>query len=180
MQTCPDKILDFAPSSSSSFGIQTAVHLLAPSARRHCKAFANSNAYYHQRGMMTVDSLSMGRALLTPCKQLQRPFPNALTFRHRSLPALSTRKQSTYRPQVSRCQLCSHGNNQQRRHSTRSAVPDESEQKQCKVEQNTSSLGTIVRNAAKATAIAALILAAVRRILLSLLRPCIGVLLPGN
>ena len=79
-----------------------------------------------------------------------------------------------------RCQLCSHGNKQQREPSTRSAVPDESRQKQCRLEQSIYSLGAIVRNAAKATAIAALILAAVRPTLLSFLRPCVGVLLPGK
>ena len=129
---------------------------------------------------MTVDALSLDRALLTPCKQLQRHFPSALTFCHRSSSALPRRKQSISRPQVLRCQIRSHGNNEQRAHSTRSAVPDESKQKQCRSEQHTSSLGTIVRNAAKATAIAALVLAAVRPTLPPFLRPCVGVLLPGD
>ena len=67
MQTCPDKILDFAPSSSSGFGIQTAVHLLAPSAGRHCKASFDierklSSTRHDDRGFI-VDGQSAAHAM---------------------------------------------------------------------------------------------------------------------
>ena len=81
---------------------------------------------------------------------------------------------------MSRCQLNIYGKTEQEEHSTRSAVPDESKQKQCKLEQSTSTLGVIIRNAAKATAIAALVLAAVRPSLAYFLRPCVGVLFLGQ
>ena len=129
---------------------------------------------------MTVDASSLGRALFTPCQQLQKPAPCTLTFCHRSLSAIPRRKHSICRPQGSRCQLRAHGSNEQRDHSTQSAVSDESKQKQCKLEQNTASVGVIIRNVAKATAIAALVLAAVRSFLSPFLRPCVGVLLLGN
>ena len=67
--------------------------------------------------------------------------------------------------QVLRCQLGSPDRQMQREQSSVSAVPEDSKQQQIVPVTRAKGLGAIIRNAAKATAVAALILAMVRNTL---------------
>lgn len=92
---------------------------------------------------------------------LQKLVPSRYNIQQRSFAILLQRKRVLSQRQVSRCQLGSRSRDPQREQSRVSAVSEDSEQQERAPEETSFSLGAIIRNAAKATAIAALILAAV-------------------
>ena len=110
---------------------------------------------------LRLEALTSCRALPSPCMHLQRLTPSKCSLRHRSSIASAQTRCSAPDQHISRCHLGTSIRETQREHSSMSATSVDSNRQQSTPEHRSINLGTIIKNAAKATAIAALILAAV-------------------
>ena len=111
---------------------------------------------------LRLEAPSSRRAMPSPCMHLQSLVPSRC-IPQQKISLVSPRKRSIVSFKcVTRCQIGRPHPETHREQSRRSAVPDDSSSQQSQTEHKAFTLGTIIRNAAKTTAIAALVLAAVR------------------
>ena len=108
-----------------------------------------------------MEALSASGTVRVPCVHLQRLIPSRISFQRKRCLALPQGGLNQRQRHVTRCQLGSSDRRLQKEQHSVSAVPEDSKQQQFAPRPETNTLGAIIRNAAKATAIAVLILAAV-------------------
>ena len=110
---------------------------------------------------MKMEALSACGTVRVQCVHLQRLVPSRISFQRKSCLALPQGGINQLQRHVTRCQLGSSDRRSQREQHSVSAVPEDSKQQQSAPRPKTNTLGAIIKNAVKATAIAALVLAVV-------------------